>query len=137
MFNAIQSKPKKIHLKDTIDACWNAWNLGLTEHDDIVMVWNIIFDSKNIDRMHLVGWEQEYMMPVFSSVSEQDFQYESEFDYDDNCVETVMVDLLNSPLPELNWKIKLKNYLTWVGYVDITECLIDGSNLLAKGSDLP
>jgi hypothetical protein len=119
MFNAIQLREKKIFLKETIDACWNAWNLGLTEHDDIVMVWNIIFDSKNIDRTHLVGWEQEYMMPVFSSETEQDFQYENEVDYDDECIESVMVELLNSQESESRWKMKFRNYLTWVGYVEI------------------
>ncbi len=117
MYNAIQKKnPIKINVRGIVNACWNAWDLGLENHEDVVLVWNIILDANNVDRNHLVGWEQEYLMPYFHKDIINDFQYGTQEEYEDTCNDNVFSELLNSMLSEPEWKTKFTNYLTWVGY---------------------
>jgi hypothetical protein len=116
MFSGIQGDRGTLP-KNLIDIFWNIYqNCGISDMDDIFTVFDIVLKNHAIRTTHMVGWKQECFMPYFSGKEKSCFQYEEEFMYEEECFFSSMLEQLNGPDIELEWKMKLTNYFTWLGY---------------------
>lgn len=111
MYDATVGPQTKANVDKIVNEMWIAFQIDI-DIDDIIKIWDIIMKANGIDLSHVEGWDKEARMPHWKN-SNQCFDYENEFYYDEDSFYGVFSEELNNIDPEKDWKQKLKNFFEW------------------------